>query len=236
MEATKKSFNWQWGNLAVDYSKDDLEAHRDQICKFTELPRRWFRDKKVIDVGCGGGRYTWGLCSLGCDVTAVDQSPNALKLTKKVCKDFKLKMGKIDILNPIIDRKYDLVWCFGVIHHTGDTRQALTNVASLVKDRGYLFLTVYGTPGNGIDMEEEANYERLRKEVADLTFDERVKYIKENITTKPKKVHGYFDAISTEINDLYTFGEVGEWLKEEEFEFKLTNEHRHHHIIARKND
>jgi len=236
MEATKKSFNWQWGNLAVDYSEDDLEAHRDQICKFTELPSRWFRDKKVIDVGCGGGRYTWGLCSLGCDVTAVDQSPNALKLTKKVCKDFKLKMGKIDILNPIIDRKYDLVWCFGVIHHTGNTRQALTNVASLVKDRGYLFLTVYGVPTDEEGKKEVEDYERLRIEVADLTFDERVKYIKENITIKPKKVHGYFDAISPKINDLYTFEEVGEWLKAEGFGFKLTVVKRNHHIIARKND
>lgn len=49
-------------------------------------------------------------------------------------------------------------------------------------------------------------------------------------------VHGYFDAISPEINDLYRWDEIIGWLKSAGFEdIKRTlSDHPNHHVIARK--
>lgn len=237
---TRDSFDYQWEKLAIDYTEEDLLEHKDQICEFSQMPSRWFRGKKIIDVGCGGGRYTWGFCKLGCEVVATDQSLNALETTKKLCGDYKIATLQHDILktfNFTVDFKgFDFVWCFGVVHHTGDTFAALKNVTALVKNGGYLFLMIYGKPVDEAGEREVSKYERLREEVKALSFDERVEYIERNITTEPKKRHGYFDAISPETNDLYAFDEIRDWLETEGFDCKLTADNRNHRIIAKKND
>jgi 2-polyprenyl-3-methyl-5-hydroxy-6-metoxy-1,4-benzoquinol methylase len=231
---TKESFDYQWGNLLINYTREELIKHRDQICEFSQLPKRWFKGKTAIDVGCGGGRYTWGLCDLGCEVTAIDQSENALRTTQRLCNAGTVKH---DILHPfkVTPRfeGFDFVWCFGVVHHTGDTFRALKNVTSLVKKGGYLFLMIYGVPTTPEGAREVNKYEMLREKVKKMTFEEREKYIKENISKEPKKLHGYFDAISTETNDLYDFEEIREWLEAEGFSCKLTSDNRNHRIIAK---
>ncbi len=61
---------------------------------------------------------------------------------------------------------FDLVWSYGVLHHTGDTYGAFRNVARLVKPGGRIFMMLYGEP-DGSDLGTYSYYaevEALRRQ------------------------------------------------------------------------
>lgn len=242
-DQTKKSFDYQWKNLNRGlYTVNDEQFNEDVngliLSCFGGVNESWFEGKTVADVGCGGGRFTQGFLELGAYVVAMDQSENALKEVKCKCANkLTLKTERIDLLDDkacaIWKNKFDIVWCYGVVHHTGNTYQAMANVLNMVKPDGILFMMIYGFPMTRFDYEEISKYENLRKTTRNMSFDEREKYLEslfpENI------VHGYFDAVSPCINDLLTEGEIKNFLNIMGFvDYKRTLVNRNIHFIARK--
>jgi len=204
-----------------------------------------FKGKKVADVGCGQGRYSWALCTLGAEVLSIDQSEHGIRRASEACKDFPShRTLKADLLKPIpTEETFDLVWCFGVLHHTGNTYGAFKNIIPLVKPGGRLFLMIYGEPrmDEKNDYRAVNEYEYWRRKTKNMTFDEKLEAIKKGMERKEfavcgeEHIHGYFDAISPTINDLYRWEEIEGWLIEENFHnIKRTVDNRNHHIIAIK--
>jgi SAM-dependent methyltransferase len=189
----------------------------------------------VLDAGCGNGRWSWTLSSLGAKVTAIDQSESCLEATRRNCQDVPtVEVRRHSLLELLPSQpQYDLVWCYGVAHHTGDTRRAIGHVAATVRPGGYLFLMIYGEPRPGRlgDFEDINEYVRLRRLLAPLSLSERVEYLKS--IKRPGEVHGWFDAVSPRINDLHRLDEIAEWLRLLGFaEIRQTFATRNLHIIA----
>ncbi|HSC32764.1 MAG TPA: hypothetical protein VLD17_13590, partial [Gemmatimonadaceae bacterium] len=75
-EQTLASFDWQWSHLpSGDFMPGDVwfdaNATRvltDELCA---IDPRWFAGKRVLDAGCGRGRWTRSLLELGAEVTAI---------------------------------------------------------------------------------------------------------------------------------------------------------------------
>lgn len=131
---TKSEF---WQNNVVDFLANQ------ELC----ISKEWFEGKKILDVGCGGGRWTYGFQKLGCQVTAVDASQAAVEYVKEKVANNSTKVYHADIFNlptEISKEKYDLVFSWGVLHHTGDTYRALKTITSLVKQDGVLYIYLYG--------------------------------------------------------------------------------------------
>lgn len=239
-DLTKEGFDYQWANLAVDYSKEDIERHKALVLEYTKLPEVWFKGKNVIDVGCGGGRFTCALGMLGSNVTATDQSEHALRVTQGLWSNTFRYIGKnlskyrADILYPM-SGEYDLVWCFGVVHHTGDTFGAIWNLMQIVKPGGYLFLMVYGWPTEEKGKAEVKRYETIRNAVADLPYPGKVAYLK-SIGIPEDKLHGWFDATTPRINDLYHYDEIESFMADNGFtDIRDTSDgNRNIRIIGRK--
>ena len=236
---TRASFDYQWqdipGGISMADDKGFMNRIETSICEMTGLPSEWFSGKQVVDVGCGGGRFTYGLLSLGAFVTACDQSAWALERTTQVCAEFgdKLSTRRINLLEWDDIAAYDLAFCFGVVHHTGNSYLAIRNVACKVKSEGKLFLMVYGFPETLSDYREVNSYETLRKELRGLPFEEKKKTLVGRFG--PVLAHGWFDAISPRVNDLLTFEESAELLARLGFKnIKRTMQGRNHHIIADK--
>ncbi len=219
------------------FSDDEfMKTVADTICNYTNLPKEFFKDKKVADVGCGMGRFTYGLLSLGAKVTAMDQSLDGLQQVKERCGGLgdNLTIKQIDLVKEgeiFPKEEFDLVYCYGVVHHTGNTYLAMDNVCDMVKKGGKVFMMIYDYPENNIRFGELANYEKLRNETMHMEFEEKINYLSK-IYDK-ELVHGYFDAISPEINDILTFEEIQAFMKSRGFNNIIrTNDNDNHHFIA----
>jgi SAM-dependent methyltransferase len=236
---TKDSFSYQWDELSegshlVGDPKFDREMF-DLISKYTELPKEWFARKRVLDAGCGNGRWSFAFDKLGAHVTAFDQSAAGVKNLRKLTgPGSNVKIQQADILKPLqFEPNFDLVWSYGVCHHTGNTKLAIHNVARMVPSGGKLFLMIYGEPSKPGEFNEINRYVKLRRDSAFMSFDEKTKYL-ESLFPK-EQVHGYFDAISPTINDLYRYDEIKSWLLDLGFRnIRTTIPSRNHHIMAER--
>lgn len=97
----------------------------------------------IAEVGCGGGDIINYLAKLSKESYGFDFSEKSLevakvnnKKTKFVCAD----ITKEEILKKY-EGKFDLVICYGVLHHIGDDEQAFKNLMKLTKK--YLIIGVY---------------------------------------------------------------------------------------------
>lgn len=235
---TTASFDYQWLEFNTGKALSDDERFmteiKDTICKITDIPADWFSDRNVLDLGCGSGRFTYGLLSLGSRVTASDQSRAGLEQTKRLCERFseRLCLRHDNLLMWDDEADFDLVFCYGVVHHTGNTYLAIRNAARKVKQpEGKLFLMAYGFPETLDDFAEINRYESLRQELRNLDFNSKREILLERFG--PTLAHGWFDAVSPRINDLLTYTEIEALLLKLRFKnIKRTLVNRNHHIIA----
>ncbi|MBA3335012.1 MAG: class I SAM-dependent methyltransferase [Acidobacteria bacterium] len=106
---------------------DQVEARKylvePHIPAFAEF-ERW-KGKKVLEIGCGIGTDTINFARAGAEVTAVDLSVESLKLAQQRAEIFglsdRIKFYEVDaekLSEYIPSQKYDLVYSFGVIHHS----------------------------------------------------------------------------------------------------------------------
>jgi 2-polyprenyl-3-methyl-5-hydroxy-6-metoxy-1,4-benzoquinol methylase len=241
-QETRASFDYQWHEFPDGVAMPNDAAFMREItallCQITALPAEWFPGKHVVDIGCGAGRFSYGLLSLGAHVTSCDQSPWALQRTTELCQQFgeRFSTQPINLLEWTQEAAYDLAFCFGVVHHTGNTYRAIRNVARKVKPGGRLFLMIYSFPDDMDDLENFAEinaYEALRYASRHLSLPEKKQTIMEQYGAHLG--HGWFDAASPQINDLLNFSEIVALLQRVGFHhIQRTRDSRHHHVIADK--
>ena len=104
---------------------------------------------RLLDAGCGSGKYSIPLQMRGFEVTGVDVSPEALKMAAKgsSCRELDIKLLAADICHlPFPDASFDVVWCYGVLGHLlSDERDlAISEFSRLLRGGGRLFLEVFG--------------------------------------------------------------------------------------------
>jgi len=224
IQQTRATFDYQWSHVPPgEWSLADPEFRAyvpEYICALTGLDRQWFSGKSVLDAGCGLGRHSFGLCRLGAQVTALDQSPAALRATRAACAAFPNFVGAIeaDLLEPLpFDREFDLVWSYGVLHSTGDTHAAFRNVAARVKPGGYLLVMLYGEPRPGRieDYHCAVSLEAWRCRCRAMSCDETVATLAPVVGAT--KLLQYFDEIAPMIRDRHGIEEVRGWFADEGF-------------------
>jgi SAM-dependent methyltransferase len=162
----------------------------------------------VLDAGCGGGRWTVALLRLGARVTAIDVSEAALQRTRGAAgQATRLRTIRANVLalpDEITGARFDMVFSFGVLHHTGETLRALRNVARLVHDDGLLCLYLYGADSWSWSTRLRTDLLRLR--LASVPFADKVEYLKRRFPERD--VHQCFDLLSPTINERLTFDAV----------------------------
>lgn len=129
----------------VEARKYLVEPHIPAFADFTA-----WRGKKVLEIGCGIGTDTMNFARAGAEVTAVDLSEESLKVARRRAGVMGLEdritfyQADGEELSEIVPvDEYDLVYSFGVIHHTPDPGNVLDQARRYLKPGGTLKIMVY---------------------------------------------------------------------------------------------
>lgn len=116
--------------------------------------------KTFLDIGSGSGLFSLAARNMGARVYSFDYDENSVGCTRylkdKYYKDdenWTVERGDIldkDYLTKL--DKYDIVYSWGVLHHTGNMYQALKNAERLVAEHGVLFIAIYNDQGRASKM------------------------------------------------------------------------------------
>jgi ubiquinone/menaquinone biosynthesis C-methylase UbiE len=105
--------------------------------------------REVLEVGCGMGTHASMLSRAGARLTAIDLTERAVETTRRRFKVFDLaggiERGDAERLRFPND-SFDMVWSWGVIHHSGSTEKCLSEIGRVLRPGGRLFLMVYYRP------------------------------------------------------------------------------------------
>lgn len=111
--------------------------------------------KSFLDVGSGSGIFSLAAKRLGARVHSFDYDPESVACTMELKRrffsedsDWTIEEGSVldpNYLNSL--GKFDIVYSWGVLHHTGQMWQALENVAEPVSRDGKLFIAIYDDGG-----------------------------------------------------------------------------------------
>ena len=144
-QATAQNFGWQWRHFTeVD------ERYADQFLGWiAPVTPEFFRDKVVLEGGCGKGRHTQLAAQWGArEVIGIDLS-EAVETAYAATRSLpNAHVVQADIYSLPLKRVFDYAFSVGVLHHLPDPRQGFLSLASKVKPGGHLSAWIYGAENN----------------------------------------------------------------------------------------
>jgi SAM-dependent methyltransferase len=108
-----------------------------------------FRDRDVLECGCGGGQHTALVAAVAHSITAVDLNCAQLASSKNPGLS-RARFVEADIATMDLGRRFDVVFCIGVIHHTDDPDRTFANMLRHCKPGATLIVWTYSAEGNGL--------------------------------------------------------------------------------------
>lgn len=131
---------------------DEVEARKyyvePHIPAFADFPR--WNGKRVLEIGCGIGTDTINFARAGARVTAIDLSEESVKLAKQraelfgVADKIRFFVGDAEqISHYVAPEVYDLIYSFGVIHHSPHPENILKELRKYADQCTRLKLMVY---------------------------------------------------------------------------------------------
>ena len=103
-------------------------------------------DKSFLDIGCGSGLHSISAKKLGFKkIVSTDYDVMSVQTANYNFKKFNVnaKAFKDDILNTKIKSKFDVVYSWGVLHHTGNMNSAINESKKLVYKDGLFIIAIY---------------------------------------------------------------------------------------------
>jgi 2-polyprenyl-6-hydroxyphenyl methylase/3-demethylubiquinone-9 3-methyltransferase len=103
------------------------------------------KNKKILDLGCGGGILTEKLAKHGAILTALDQSKELINIAKKRNINFskKIKYLNIEIINflKIYKKKFDIIICMELLEHVEDKELIIRLLNKVLTENGIIILS-----------------------------------------------------------------------------------------------
>jgi 2-polyprenyl-3-methyl-5-hydroxy-6-metoxy-1,4-benzoquinol methylase len=146
-------FGENWARFLEYLNEDRIEKSMSALRSW--LGRDSLEGLSFIDIGSGSGLSSLAAYRLGAVVYSFDYDPTSVECTRYLRSTFANNSERWNVgSGSVLDEKFleslgqfDIVYSWGVLHHTGEMWQALGNVAPLVKKDGTLFVAIYNDQG-----------------------------------------------------------------------------------------
>ncbi|HEY7933950.1 MAG TPA: class I SAM-dependent methyltransferase [Solirubrobacteraceae bacterium] len=112
----------------------------------TFLLERVYRGERVLDVGCGEGRFAAELAAAGAEVLGLDVAAEPLRRARARYPDLDLRQLDACGRWPLEDASFDVVWAGEVIEHLYDTAGWLSEARRVLRSGGRLLLSTPAHP------------------------------------------------------------------------------------------
>jgi len=145
-------FGKNWDQFVRKALNDErIQISRRHILAFLEMPD--LKGKSFIDVGCGSGLSSRAALDAGArKIVSFDSDPDSVKTAERVRAMSGNPPHWTILCGSVLDEGFisslergDIVYAWGVLHHTGRMWNAIEYASRLVGDRGVLYLALYTT-------------------------------------------------------------------------------------------
>ncbi len=142
--------NWQ------DFVEHRLTSEKIAVAKrhllgFLEVPD--LQGKSFLDIGCGSGLSSLAAYELGAEkIVSFDKDPYSVRTTNMLREMTNNPPNWIVLHGSVVDAEFlkelepaDIVYAWGVLHHTGKMWEAFAQTSTLLAERGLLYISLYTT-------------------------------------------------------------------------------------------
>lgn len=140
---TAQSFGYEWNRFPEMYDEWE-QSFLDYM--YPHGPD-FFRGKKVLDAGCGNGRFAYYAGKYGAEVWAIDLG-SAVEVARRNTEP----TGRVQVIQadlhrpPFTPESFDFIYSIGVLHHLPDPEAAFQNLLRYLKPEGEIQIYLYWQP------------------------------------------------------------------------------------------
>ena len=145
---THFEFGKNWSSYSELIGQPQIDEAKRGLLKLLTVDE--LRGKSFLDIGCGSGLHALAAAQLGVScIQAFDIDPDSVATTKAVLTrhvvsvPWQAEQVSVFDLDPQRHGSFNIVYSWGVLHHTGDMNAAIEKAASLVAPGGMLVLALY---------------------------------------------------------------------------------------------
>lgn len=137
-----------WDNRIGNYNIDQLFDIVEQEPMIKYMLRYFPQNSKILDAGCGDGRFALYLIKHGYNVQGIDFSEKKIKQAKRYAKELGVKESLFDVGDVVRtkfeDSSFDVYLARGVIHHLNkeEQKKMLKEAHRLLKEDGIIFISI----------------------------------------------------------------------------------------------
>lgn len=149
MSEARFEFGRNWESFTHLVDEQRLAAAEDRLASL--LGSRDLSGRTFLDIGCGSGLHCLAALRLGASrIVAIDIDPVSVSAAQSVLDRFWTDSNKSVTAASVFDLpearlgQFDIVYSWGVLHHTGDMNRAIRIAADHVRPGGLLAVALYG--------------------------------------------------------------------------------------------
>ena len=147
------AFGKNWSRFLKHLTEDRIQEAEKSLSN--NLGVQDLKGKTFLDIGSGSGLFSLAAHRLGATVFSFDYDQDSVACTQYLKKQYGNQESTWSVQQgSVLDQAFlaqfgqvDILYSWGVLHHTGNMMQAFENVAVFVKEHGFLFVSIYNDQG-----------------------------------------------------------------------------------------